>query len=99
MNKSENIHDRWVELKKLSDHQELSGTQRAEITFKRLTLRQREVAKHLIEGHTNKMIANDLGLKVVTVKLPVRNILKLLKVKNRTQAALHLHEMQQRINL
>lgn len=52
----------------------------------RLTYRQREVLDLLTEGLSNKSIANKLGIQEVTVKLHLKNIYKLLKVQNRTQA-------------
>ena len=59
----------------------------------KLTPREREVLGYLAQGASNKEIANDLGLQVVTVKLHVRGICRKLDVKNRTQAALKAGEM------
>ncbi|MBX2835075.1 MAG: response regulator transcription factor [Micavibrio sp.] len=58
----------------------------------KLTPRETEVLSHLIQGLSNKEIANVLGLQVVTVKLHVRGICRKLDVKNRTQAALKARE-------
>lgn len=55
---------------------------------KRLTQREHEVLGYLLEGASNKEIANDLDLQVVTIKLHVRGICRKLGAKNRTQAAL-----------
>ncbi len=57
------------------------------------TDREREVLSFLVEGASNKEIANALGLKVVTVKLHVRGVCRKLEAKNRTQAALRAKEM------
>lgn len=53
-----------------------------------LTPRQREVLDRLREGKSNKRIAHELGLTEGTVKVHVTAILRLLGVRNRTQAAL-----------
>lgn len=51
-----------------------------------LSPRQREVLAQLITGHTNKEIASELGIKVVTVTLHLGNIYRKLNVTGRTQA-------------
>jgi two-component system nitrate/nitrite response regulator NarL len=53
-----------------------------------LTQREREVLMHLGRGLQNKLIAYELDLRESTVKVHVRNILKKLDVRSRTQAAL-----------
>lgn len=53
-----------------------------------LTPRETEVLSFLAHGASNKEIATELDLQVVTVKLHVRGICKKLNAKNRTQAAL-----------
>jgi len=57
-----------------------------------LTPRETEVLSYLMKGVSNKEIANELGLQVVTVKLHVRGVCRKLDVKNRTQAALKAQE-------
>lgn len=54
----------------------------------RLTQRQREITIMLAEGKSNKEIARELRVFEGTVKLHVRGILRILGVRNRTQAAL-----------
>lgn len=54
----------------------------------RLSRRQSEILRLLCEGKSNKEIAETLGRSPHTVKLHVSAILKRLKLKNRTQAAL-----------
>lgn len=54
----------------------------------RLTPRERDVLLMLMHGASNKEIARQFGLQIVTVKLHVRGIFKKLDVKNRTQAAM-----------
>lgn len=53
-----------------------------------LTERQREILHELGQGQSNRMIADDMGISVNTVKIHVGAILRALDVKNRTQAAL-----------
>jgi DNA-binding NarL/FixJ family response regulator len=53
-----------------------------------LTPRQSAVLSHVIEGKSNKAIANELGLTEATVKAHVTGIFKALRVTNRMQAAL-----------
>ncbi len=59
----------------------------------KLTAREEEVLGYLMKGQSNKEIARDLGLQVVTVKLHVRGICRKLNVKNRTQAAMQAREL------
>lgn len=58
----------------------------------RLTARQVEVLQLIGEGLTNKTIARRLGLQEGTVKVHLRQILRQLGVRNRTQAALLLRD-------
>jgi DNA-binding NarL/FixJ family response regulator len=53
-----------------------------------LTAREFDVLKCLREGRQNKIIAFELGISESTVKVHLRNIMKKLRVTNRTQAAL-----------
>jgi DNA-binding NarL/FixJ family response regulator len=51
------------------------------------TVRQTAVVKALRQGKPNKIIAYELKMKESTVKVHVRNIMRKLKAKNRTQVA------------
>lgn len=55
-----------------------------------LSARERDVARLLMKGISNKEIAAALGLEVVTVKMHVGKIMRKLGARNRTQAALCL---------
>ncbi len=55
--------------------------------FHRLSERQQQVLGLMAEGHPNKIIAYELGLKEATVKMHVRHVMQKLGVTNRTQAA------------
>jgi DNA-binding NarL/FixJ family response regulator len=52
-----------------------------------LTPRERDVFELLCDGRTNREIAGALFLSEVTVKVHVRNILRKLGVRTRTEAA------------
>ena len=58
-----------------------------------LTLRQVEVLTLLIDGHSNKYIAQELQLAEATIKVHITNILKILGVSNRTQAAMEAQKL------
>ena len=56
-----------------------------------LTEKQTAVVRALKQGKPNKIIAYELGMCESTVKVHVRNIMKKLKARNRTQVA-YLYE-------
>jgi DNA-binding NarL/FixJ family response regulator len=57
-----------------------------------LTRREREVLDQIVEGHTNREIAQQLLLSVGTVKVHVEHIIAKLGVADRTQAAVRAIE-------
>jgi DNA-binding NarL/FixJ family response regulator len=59
----------------------------------RLTGREREVLRHIAQGHSNGRIAEDLVLSVGTVKTHVHRIISKLEVSDRTQAAVYAIRM------
>ena len=56
--------------------------------WRELTRRQRDVLELIAEGKSNKLIADALNMSESTVKAHVKQIIRRLKVANRTQAAL-----------
>ena len=56
--------------------------------FSSLSPREAQVLRYLMDGASNKEIANMLTLELVTIKMHVRGICKKLGVDNRTRAAL-----------
>lgn len=52
-----------------------------------LTPREQEVLTHIVLGHTNQKIADDLEISYETVKEHVQHVLKKICVNDRTQAA------------
>ncbi|WP_031470945.1 response regulator transcription factor [Sciscionella sediminilitoris] len=70
-----------------------SGTQeRAREALRALSAREREVAFAIAEGGSNAEIAATLYMSVATVKAHITQILTKLKVDNRTQLALLVHD-------
>ena len=63
-------------------------TVRASVREPELAERQWEVLEFLRQGKTNKAIAKQLGLRESTVKVHIRQIMRRLGAKNRTQIAL-----------
>lgn len=55
------------------------------------TRREQEIMEHLHRGSQNKIIAHQLNISESTVKVHLRNIMKKLRVTNRTQVALLMH--------
>ena len=58
-----------------------------------LTPRQRDVLRRLLHGHSNKLIARELGMSEGTVKIHIAAILRALGVSNRTEAVARAHEL------
>lgn len=52
------------------------------------TVRQLDVLELMAGGHSNKSIANELGLSEHTIKIHISAILRILDVSNRTEAAI-----------
>jgi DNA-binding NarL/FixJ family response regulator len=57
------------------------------------TARQLAVVEALRRGKANKIIAYELNMRESTVKVHVRNIMKRLNAKNRTEVAFRFHEL------
>ncbi len=58
----------------------------------RLTPREKDILYGLLAGHSNKVIANNLGTTDMTVKAQLRHLLRKIGASNRTQAALWARE-------
>lgn len=54
--------------------------------FSRLTIREKEVFLHVIQGQSNKTIANLLGISEHTVEQHLQHIYVKLKVGSRAEA-------------
>jgi len=55
-----------------------------------LTSREHEILTRIAQGHSNKVIARDLGISDGTVKVHVKHILKKMDMKSRVEAAVWL---------
>jgi len=53
-----------------------------------LTVRESEILECLLDGHSNKAIANRLEITESTVKIHMKSLLRKIDVQNRTQAAI-----------
>ncbi len=58
-----------------------------------LTPRQLDVLRLLLKGEPNKLIARQLGLTEGTVKVHIAAILRVLQVRNRTEAVVRAREL------
>ncbi len=63
-----------------------------EPSFELLTNREKEVACQVASGHSNKVIARELGISDGTVKLHVKSILKKLALSSRVEVAVMVTE-------
>jgi DNA-binding NarL/FixJ family response regulator len=61
---------------------------RANGSAPRLSAQEERILRYLVEGHSNKGIARELGIADATVKVHVKAILKKIGAQNRTQAAI-----------
>ena len=53
-----------------------------------LSVREEEILKGVVRGHSNKMIARTCGVTDATIKVHMKSILRKIRVANRTQAAI-----------
>ena len=65
----------------------LAGRMADRVTRGTLTDREHGVLQRIVDGHSNKEIAAQLGLAEITIKQHVSSILSKLGVQDRTQAA------------
>jgi len=56
--------------------------------FRPLSDREDEILRRLVQGESNKVIARVLNITEATVKVHIKAILRKIRVKNRTQAAI-----------
>jgi two-component system nitrate/nitrite response regulator NarL len=68
----------------------------AEDPMSRLTAREEEILRLVARGLSNKAVARDLDLQEKTVKHHMTRILNKLQVKNRTEAAILLRDIEPR---
>jgi two-component system, NarL family, response regulator LiaR len=64
-------------------HPDLASVQR----LAKLSAREQQILKLIVEGYSNPQIAADLNLSVSTIKTHIRGIMNKLVVKRRVQIA------------
>ncbi|WP_363347185.1 response regulator transcription factor [Methylocystis echinoides] len=57
------------------------------------TARENDVVKALLKGKSNKVIAYELGMSASSVKVHIRNVMRKLQVRNRTEAVVKIAEL------
>ncbi|HEY8160685.1 MAG: LuxR C-terminal-related transcriptional regulator [Methylocystis sp.] len=57
------------------------------------TARENDVVKALLKGKSNKVIAYELSMSESSVKVHIRNVMRKLQVRNRTEAVIKIAEM------
>lgn len=60
------------------------------------TAREKDVVQALLKGKSNKVIAFDLSMSESSVKVHVRNVMRKLQVRNRTEAVIKIAELSRR---
>jgi DNA-binding NarL/FixJ family response regulator len=68
------------------------GSSEAQDALDALSVREREVLRHLAEGRTDREIGEQLGISPRTVETHVGSILHKLGVRNRAEAAQRYHD-------
>jgi DNA-binding NarL/FixJ family response regulator len=76
-----------VERRRRSNAKATPDSPKVERRIGGLSPRQRQVLDELRQGRTNREIAEHLGVSTATVNKHVHEVLTVLKVRNRTQAA------------
>lgn len=57
------------------------------------TIRENDVVKALLRGKSNKVIAYELSMSESSVKVHIRNVMRKLQVRNRTEAVIRIAEI------
>ncbi|MBL1258392.1 response regulator transcription factor [Methylocystis sp. Sn-Cys] len=57
------------------------------------TVRENDVVKALLKGKSNKVIAYELSMSESSVKVHIRNVMRKLQVRNRTEAVIRIAEI------
>ena len=75
----------------VAEHALLKGKRNLKSTV-RMTQREKEVIALIVEGMSNKQIADNLNIATFTVKSHVHNILEKLALQSRLQIAMHARD-------
>jgi DNA-binding NarL/FixJ family response regulator len=81
----------WAPRKVLANLLDVSSAEerRARVDEPKFTEREAEVLKWLVEGHPNRVIAEELGIDLATVKKHVGALMRKVGVKNRIALSVH----------
>jgi DNA-binding NarL/FixJ family response regulator len=81
----------WAPRKVLANLLDVSSAEerRATVEEPKFTGREAEVLKWLVEGHPNRVIAEELGIDLATVKKHVGALMRKVGVKNRIALSVH----------
>jgi DNA-binding NarL/FixJ family response regulator len=81
----------WAPRKVLANLLDVSSAEerRATVDEPKFTEREAEVLKWLVEGHPNRVIAEELGIDLATVKKHVGALMRKVGVKNRIALSVH----------
>jgi two-component system, NarL family, nitrate/nitrite response regulator NarL len=60
----------------------------ATVRARSVSSREGEILRSLLSGHSNKMIARQLGISEATVKVHLKGVMRKINAQNRTQAAM-----------
>lgn len=72
--------------------EEAGETLRCDAKFD-FTARENDVVKALLKGKSNKVIAFELNMSESSVKVHIRNVMRKLQVRNRTEAVIKIAEI------
>jgi len=75
----------------VAEHNLLKGKRNLRVAI-RMTEREKEIIALIVEGMSNKQIADRLNVATFTVKSHVHNILGKLALHSRLQIAKHAHD-------
>jgi two-component system, NarL family, nitrate/nitrite response regulator NarL len=78
-------------LRAADGHQLLDRTTQNESSI-HLSVREKTILRHLMQGASNKLIARELDVAEATIKVHVRAVLRKIRASNRTQAAMWAHK-------
>ncbi len=71
-------------------HRETAARTDTKLDF---TARENDVVKALLKGKSNKVIAFELNMSESSVKVHIRNVMRKLQVRNRTEAVIKIAEI------
>jgi two-component system, NarL family, nitrate/nitrite response regulator NarL len=80
--------ERYPRIEHYPDAPAARGASAAELEWPQLSFRENCILRCIVEGASNKVIARKIDITEATVKVHVKAILRKVRVRNRTQAAI-----------